>query len=348
VVLYSKSVFLVSLFATNIVFASYLIGPLFYWYIRSTLSDNPGLRKRDLFHLLPMVVYLAAALPYMLSSYSYKLGIATEIVNDPEFLRNFKFTPLADIFSIQAVYISRPLLALGYTLWSIGLLIRYLKKRSILLVFSGQRFMIKWLSFLSGLQLLVVVSHILLISNAFLNSTDVFYTLNLLQIVSSISITGLMVSPLFFPDILYGLPRFSEQVSDASPEELSEEDQKMPLPVFESDYIMLIEQKTEAFIQEFQPYLQPELNLYKFSDNIELPVHHLAYFFREVKKQTFNDFRNECRIKHAKSLLMEGKGDEMTLEAIGKLSGFSSRNTFLRAFKKAEGITPEAFASRVN
>jgi len=34
------------------------------------------------------------------------------------------------------------------------------------------------------------------------------------------------------------------------------------------------------------------------------------------------------------------------MEAIGLLSGFSSRNTFLNAFKKAEGIAPAVFAAQ--
>jgi AraC-like DNA-binding protein len=58
------------------------------------------------------------------------------------------------------------------------------------------------------------------------------------------------------------------------------------------------------------------------------------------------NFRNEWSVEHAKSLIMEGKSSELTLEAIGILSGFSSRNTFLHAFKKVEGISPHTYLSR--
>ena len=44
--------------------------------------------------------------------------------------------------------------------------------------------------------------------------------------------------------------------------------------------------------------------------------------------------------------MKEGKAKDLTLEAIGKLSGFSSRNTFLTTFKKVEGITPTTFAAQ--
>jgi AraC-like DNA-binding protein len=47
-------------------------------------------------------------------------------------------------------------------------------------------------------------------------------------------------------------------------------------------------------------------------------------------------------------LILEGKAKGLKLEAIGTLSGFSSRNTFFIAFKRAEGISPSEFTSRVS
>lgn len=37
----------------------------------------------------------------------------------------------------------------------------------------------------------------------------------------------------------------------------------------------------------------------------------------------------------------------MTLEAIGMLSGFLTRNTFFTAFKKFEGISPGAYVEKI-
>lgn len=101
-------------------------------------------------------------------------------------------------------------------------------------------------------------------------------------------------------------------------------------------------------MKEHQPYLQPDCNIGHLAERVNLPVHHLAYYFREIKKQHFTDYRNQWRINHAKNLIRQGKANEMTLEAIGMLSGFSSRNAFINDFKKLEGISPGAFANRVN
>jgi AraC-like DNA-binding protein len=189
----------------------------------------------------------------------------------------------------------------------------------------------------------MVVSHLLSLFLSFMNNSDVFFTMNLLQIFSFAGLSGLMVSLFLFPEILYGLSRFSQAVLPPT----SEVEGKVEIVArdynFESSYILLIQQKTDRCMIDFQPYLQPELNLNRFADILQLPAHHLAYYFREVKKQSFNDYINGCRIEFAISMLRQGKTSDLTLEAVGVMSGFTNRSTFFRAFKKIEGISPGSF-----
>ena len=217
--LYSKNVFLVALVITNISFTSYLIGPMLYWYIRSTLSDSSRLKWTDLLHLLPVLVYLAAALPYILTNFSYKVEIAKEIINNVGFVATFKFTVLSEIFSNITLYLSRPLLILVYTLWSVGLLIRYWLQGKESHVLSGQIFMIKWLSVFLGFQLLLTLCHLTSIFMTFTVGSDVFYTLNTLQFLSVLGLIGLLSSPFIFPNILYGMPRIPDSFFTRQDEE---------------------------------------------------------------------------------------------------------------------------------
>jgi AraC-like DNA-binding protein len=99
-------------------------------------------------------------------------------------------------------------------------------------------------------------------------------------------------------------------------------------------------------MQQLQPYLQNDCNLAYMAKLTGLPAHHLAYYFREERRQPFNNYRNLWRVQHAKNLVLEGKTRELTLEAIGQLSGFSSRSAFFTAFKKVEEISPSAFAAQ--
>ena len=99
-------------------------------------------------------------------------------------------------------------------------------------------------------------------------------------------------------------------------------------------------------MQQLQPYQQNDCNLAYMAKLTGIPAHHLAYYFREEQRQPFNEYRNFWRVKHAKNLIREGKTKELTLEAIGLLSGFSTRNTFYTAFRKIEGTPPSAFVDK--
>ena len=351
-VLYSKSVFLVSIVFLNIGFLSYLIGPMLYLYVRSVLTDNSRLKKWDMVHLIPLLLFLMASLPHMLTPYSFKVEVATAIVNDLSFIGDYQAGFFHGIVPVAVIFLSRPLLVLGYMLWSIGFFIRYLMQRKELSVLSQQNFMTKWLSVLLGFLSVLVISHLLLLIQTFtVEGSKALFTLNILQILSGLGLTGLLISPFFFPAILYGLPRFPGSNATSLEPEVTVMDSlpgngRKITGNFESKYLQDIEQKAESCMMAVQPYLQQECNLAYFAKLIKVPVHHLAYYFREEKKQSFNDFRNSWRIKHAKNLILAGKANELTLEAIGLLSGFSSRNTFFTAFKKAEGISPGVFAAQ--
>ena len=355
VLLYSKSVFLVSIFLYNIALICsplYIIGPMLYWFIRSVLTDNSRLKRNDIWHLLPMIIFFIAAFPHAFIPWHDKVELARKVVEDPGFMEVYEATVLTRIFTPALEFLARPILVLGYTLWSAGLFIDYLIKKKASTVFSKQQFMKKWLCLLLGFLLILETTQILLIIRAFeMHFSELFFTLNILRIFSEAGLIGLMISPFFFPNIIYGLPRLPEshitiKPNEEKPDTIHEEHRKNSNQ-FESNYIHYIHQKADSCMKEVQPYLQPDFNLAHLSVHTQIPVHHLSYYFREEKKQHFNDYRNEWRINHAKNLIIKGKANEFTLETIGLQSGFSSRNTFLTTFKKVEGVTPSTFAAQI-
>lgn len=353
VLLYSGSVTLISLFLFNLSIDSspvYLIGPMLYWYIRSVLTDDPKLKRIDLWHFLPAFIFFIAALPNAFVPWSEKVETARAVVHDTGYIMTYNSTLLDRIFPNVFIYVSRLLLVLGYALWAMGILIRYLREKNLPAVFSTQRFMKKWLFYLLGFVLILVVSQIYLVGKSFeMYFSELFFTINIIRVISALGLIGLLISPFFFPAILYGLPRLPQPI--ATTESVSAKQQNVAdshKRNFETEYLQSIGWKVNVSMKEDQPYLQPDCNLSYVSKLVDVPAHHLAYYFREVKKQPFNDFRNEWRINHAKALIEEGKASEITLEAIGMLSGFSSRNAFITDFKKTEGISPGAYAARYN
>jgi AraC-like DNA-binding protein len=352
IIIYSKSVVLVSIFFLNFAFLTYLIGPMLYWYIRSLITDNPRFRKSDLLHLIPMAIFFVITLPYFFTSWSYKTDLATKIVNDVQNLPKTHPTALFKYFSSTVIYLSRPILVLGYTVWAAILFVLFKKKRKKeLLVLSKQKFMTKWIFILLSCMAILSISHSAMILNTYERKNFyLFFTFNSLQIMSAIGMACLLISPFFFPNILYGFPQYPEPNAIVEPDIETLDDTlsetKRAIPNFGADYLIVLQQTIETVMEEKKPYLHPECNQAYLARLLNTPNHHLSYYFREVRKQTFNDFRNEWRVEHAKKLLTEGKSKEMTIEAIGLLSGFSSRNAFITAFKKKEGIPPGIFTSQ--
>lgn len=351
ILLYSKSVMLISIFLFNLSISTtpvYLIGPMLYWYIRSVLSDDPKLKRSDLWHAIPAVIYFISALPNTFVPLHDKVETARAVVQNQGIMVVYKATLLSEILPNVAIYLTRVLLVLGYTVWSMVIFIRYLIKKRESAVFSKQQFMKKWLCCLLGFLLVLAISQVFLIKKSFeMQFSSLFFTLNIIRVISASGLAGLLTSPLLFPVILYGLPRMpalpgSSESSTGQPKTASDKTSQY----FEDEYLQNIGHLVNSLMHKNKPYLEHSCNLAGLSKMVNVPAHHLAYYFREVKKQPFNDFRNEWRVNHAKALIEDGKAAEMTLEAIGSLSGFSSRNAFITGFKKSEGISPGMYAAR--
>ena len=114
IVLYSKDVDLVAVFYLNAGFLTYLIGPLLFFYIRSVLWDNAGLRLRDGLHLVPMLLYLTGTLPYIFTDWTYKLEVAAKVIESFYYIDQDNKVPVYQFIPKPWVFVSRPVLVLIY------------------------------------------------------------------------------------------------------------------------------------------------------------------------------------------------------------------------------------------
>jgi AraC-like DNA-binding protein len=325
------------------------MGPMLYWYVRSVLSDHAGMKRPDLLHVIPMIIFFAASLPFAFVPLSEKVETATQFANNAGIMQTYAATFLSKIFPIEAIYLSRPVLLLAYNIWSMVLMTKYFLRNKHKQVFRRQKFMIKWVVLLLVLVLFLVTSHIILIIHTFkMHFSDIATGLKMVRMVSAFGLIGLMISPLLFPTILYGLPRIPEKHKQKPKKtgKINLENIKKIPDQNDHGYQYDIGQRMDKYMKEYQPYLQPHFNMNHLAVQLDIPVHHIAYYFREEKKQTFSEYRNHWRIEHAKKLFTEGKNSELTLEAIASLSGFSNRNSFSTIFQKSEGVCPSTFAGQ--
>ena len=348
VLYYSDSAVLIALFYQNFSFLAFLIGPLNFWYVRSMLKDDFRLRRNDIWHLLPSLVFLFASIPYTFTPWSEKIRVASEIMNDLYYVIIYEPTVIHELMRNSVIYLSRDLHIFVYLLATLPLFTGYFRQAKEKQVIFGQRYMIKWMIVFQFFFFLMVAGHILVMSQAIsMDEPNLVYAASKLQLIAVIGLTGLLVSPFFFPEILYGLPRIPKHyMNDVKGMKNHPEPSSARTKVtLEQDYLNMIKEKADQYMKEHQPYLQKDFNLTELSVLIHIPVHHLSFYFREERKQSFTNYRNQFRVGYAKSLIHEGKAKEMTLEAIGILSGFANRNAFITAFKREEGVSPHEYVS---
>ncbi|MEM6829511.1 MAG: helix-turn-helix domain-containing protein [Bacteroidota bacterium] len=105
----------------------------------------------------------------------------------------------------------------------------------------------------------------------------------------------------------------------------------------------LIHQLTLLF-SEAQLHLNPDLKLSDVAEALEVSDHRLSQLLNDNLTTNFSDFINTFRIRTAEEMIQTK--DQLTLEAIGKESGFRSNSTFYAAFKKLKGTTPAQFKKK--
>ena len=102
--------------------------------------------------------------------------------------------------------------------------------------------------------------------------------------------------------------------------------------------------KIESLIVEQKLYLQANLKVADIARLLDLPEYKISRALRhELKARNFNQYINELRIEHAKSLLADPNNDKWPVLVVGLESGFASVGPFTRTFKTVTGFTPNQY-----
>lgn len=96
-------------------------------------------------------------------------------------------------------------------------------------------------------------------------------------------------------------------------------------------------------IDEERIYLDTELDLESIAQRLGVHRNMISKAVNSVFGKPFSTYINECRIRQAICLLSNPANDHLSLETIAFDSGFSTRQTFYRAFKAQTGISPAAY-----
>ena len=104
-----------------------------------------------------------------------------------------------------------------------------------------------------------------------------------------------------------------------------------------------IRRQLEKLMTIDKVYLTPELNLKQVADMMDVKPHLLSQVINEEFNVNFFNFINGFRIDHVLALIKEGQIKNKTLIGIAFDSGFNSKSSFQRAFKRKMKCTPRAY-----
>ena len=96
-----------------------------------------------------------------------------------------------------------------------------------------------------------------------------------------------------------------------------------------------------------KPFLDSQLTLSVLARQIGVNTTVLSYVINSGFEKNFNDFVNEYRIVEVKDRLIGGAAESENLLGVALDSGFNSKATFNRSFKKFTGVSPKEFAEGV-
>jgi len=339
--IYANSPFWLAIFYNNFSPFWFLTGPLLLFYYRGTLTDNSKLRGSDIIHFIPFLVQLVGIFPYLLTPFSYKVGIAAQILNDLNLITQFKVnwitTPIVN-------FLGRPILVFLYLGYITYLLWLHNPKSSRAKVPVQQSNLIyRWLILLEVTTAILIVNFFLLsLSLSKLTVTATMVNSQFTHFFSGIAYFCMSFMLLLFPRILYGMPIYK-----AEPAKLSQPNKETTeVLVTQDDPFFKLVDKINAYLKKEEPYLNPEFTINEMAVTLKVPVHHVSYCLNTLMNVKFTTLRTQLRIQYAAKLLDAGQADELSMDGIGKKSGFSTRSNFYNAFKTETGMTPSEYLER--
>ncbi|MEP3571464.1 MAG: helix-turn-helix domain-containing protein, partial [Flavobacteriaceae bacterium] len=101
--------------------------------------------------------------------------------------------------------------------------------------------------------------------------------------------------------------------------------------------------KLEVLCKDHKIYRDSTLNREKVAKQLGISAGYLSQLVNTVAEKNFTNYINHYRIEAIKEMILDSEFENYSLLAIGLESGFTSKTTFYKAFKKATGMTPNAY-----
>lgn len=99
----------------------------------------------------------------------------------------------------------------------------------------------------------------------------------------------------------------------------------------------------EALCKSNKIYRDNSLNRERVAKNLGISAGYLSQIINEITGENFTTYINKYRVEAVKEMILDSDFKNYSLLSIGLESGFPSKSTFYKAFKKATGMTPNSY-----
>lgn len=323
--------------------SAYLVGPLAYLYVKSIIQDNAQFNKYDALHFIMFGIIFIGSLPYNLTSWFVKYQAANDIINHSWNSLNYpdinKFLSSKINYALKGIHIFLYLIGI----WTI--IIKYeVKKSSLGKRVKQQKIINHWLIFFAAIVtcLFVIISIKFVTYLVVENKFTLQFEGKILFAIVFMGCLVLLLGLILFPQILYGMPVEKLRLNDNKIEPKALLSSETENDSFHEDYIEEIRLLLENWKKE-NKFLNIDSSIYKLAEEINLPIHHVTYFFNQINNEKYIDWRNRLRVEYALSLIDNQKNFDKTIVVLGTECGFRSYATFINCFKLVTGKLPKEY-----
>lgn len=300
----------------------WLFGPILLYYIQSIFNKGKFREQINLKHLIPaLIIFCFITLPifiYLLTDYLA-----------------FSYLEILMEYAPYYIYI-RDLYFISYLIYNY-LLLNRIKKLLNAYYSDDKEQAFRWIQYLliGALVLMSIDIATEIYEQVFgdFKWNIGFVTISgMVTLFAFLGYFGIEQSSILLPNFLWTFerPTTEKETKNIHPEQ---EDQQEIL------YQFMATQK---------PYLDENLTLSQLANMIETTDKKLSLLLNQHLNKSFYDYINEYRIQHFVELLKTDKLQSQTIFALAQESGFRSKATFNRVFKKYYHCAPSVFIKQNN